>query len=352
MEQEKRIALENELLRYSGRIDKSNGESCCFVFPYSSVSFRIKAAKLSILVENLHAYWENSIGFIIDGKQSMVKLSNEKSEQRLVLMEEETAGVHDVMIFKRQDGCHYFCLKGIFLEEAGCLLPAEPLSKRRIEVYGDSVSAGEVSEAVEYAGKEDPVHEGEYSNSWYSYAAITARKLNAQLHDIAQGGIALLPGTGYFVEEKYVGMEEVYDKIQYNPLLGTVKKWDFSQYVPHVVIVAIGQNDKNPVDFMKEAFDGEQALRWREHYKAFIRKLRGYYKNAYILLTTTILYHDANWDRAIEMVCESLGDAKIKHFLYQKNGVGTPGHVRIPEAEEMAEELAAYIESLEGVWEE
>lgn len=47
--------------------------------------------------------------------------------------------------------------------------------------------AGEVSEAVDYVEKEDPEHNGEYSNSWYSYSWMTARKLGAQIHDIAQG---------------------------------------------------------------------------------------------------------------------------------------------------------------------
>ena len=40
----------------------------------------------------------------------------------------------------------------------------------------------------------------EYSNSWYSYAWIAARKLDAQLHDIAQGGVALLDNTGWYHE--------------------------------------------------------------------------------------------------------------------------------------------------------
>ena len=59
--------------------------------------------------------------------------------------------------------------------------------------------------------------------------------------------------------------------------------------------------------------------------------------------------HDIAWDRAIEEVCESVEDTKVHHFLYRKNGCGTKGHIRIPEAEEMAEELAAYIEVL---WED
>lgn len=352
MAQEKWIKPDDKYLQYSGRIDKTEKEAYCFVFPYSSVLFRAKTSKLSIVVENVHAYWENSIGYLIDGKQDFVKLSNDVGEQRLLLMDETDGREHEITIFKRQDGCHYFRLKAVVIDEAGCLLPPKELPKRRIEVYGDSVSAGEVSEAVEYAGKEDPVHEGEYSNSWYSYAAITARKLNAQLHDIAQGGIALLSGTGYFPDENQIGMEEVYDKIEYNPLLGKTRTWDFGEYTPHVVVVAIGQNDSHPDDYMKEDFEGTKAAIWREHYQRFVERLRKIYPKAYIILATTILYHDANWDKAIELVCEKLQDEKVRHFLYQKNGTGTPGHVRIPEAEQMAEELSAYIEILEDVWEE
>ena len=57
----------------------------------------------------------------------------------------------------------------------GELLAPPPVPKRKIEVYGDSVSAGEVSEALDFVGKEDPEHNGEYSNSWYSYAWMTAK---------------------------------------------------------------------------------------------------------------------------------------------------------------------------------
>src|SRR5699024_12424939 len=101
------------------------------------------------------------------------------------------------------------------LHDAIPIYPERP--RRRIEVYGDSVSAGEVSEAVDYVGKPDPEHNGQYSNSWYSYAWMTAWKLGAEIHDIAQGGIALLDGTGWFNAPDYVGMETAWDKIHYNP---------------------------------------------------------------------------------------------------------------------------------------
>lgn len=85
---------------------------------------------------------------------------------------------------------------------------------------------------MEYVGKTDPEHNGEYSNSWYSYAWMTARNLNAQIHDIAQGGIALMDKTGWFCEPDAGGIESTWDKIQYNPLLGATVKWDFDRYTP------------------------------------------------------------------------------------------------------------------------
>lgn len=81
-----------------------------------------------------------------------------------------------------------------------------------------------------------------------------------------------------------------------------------------------------------------------------LRKLRSTYPQAHIVCITTLLWHDANWDAAIEEVCSSLQDEKITHHLFTRNGKGTPGHQRIPEAEEMSDELCAYIESLNIQW--
>lgn len=39
------------------------------------------------------------------------------------------------------------------------------------------------------------------------------------------------------------------------------------------------------------------------------------------------------------------GEFHVKHFLYSRNGCGTGGHPRVPEDEQMAAELTAYLES-------
>ena len=341
-----RIQPSHENLIYCGRIDWGNPEAPIFVYPCTSVQMRFTGNILKAYVRNYNAYWNNYLGYILDGKQGSILLPLEGDAAFEIKVEQTTYREHDLMLFKRQDACHELVFLGVEIGEGESILKGPVKPERRIEVYGDSVSAGEVSEAVDYVGKEDPQHNGEYSNSWYSYSWMTARKLHAQIHDIAQGGIALMDKTGWFYEPEAVGMETVWDKIHYNPMLGKPIQWNFDQYIPQVVIVAIGQNDSHPQDYMAQEYEGEQACTWREHYKNFLRKIRSTYPDARIICCTTLLNHDRAWDMAIGQVVEELKDEKISQYLFKRGGSGTPGHLRIPEAQEMADELAAYISGL------
>lgn len=346
-----KVSLGDARLSYMGRIDRKDREKPEFIFPATSLSFCFWGKKAELTIENRRACWDNYVGAIVDGRQKKYKL-NDWGETHLVFMEEEEERNHQVLFFKRQDSCHEIILKSLELSEGSVLLKPPERPVRRMEVYGDSVSAGEVSEAVEYAGRPDPEHKGEYSNSWYSYGWIAARKLEAEIHCIAQGGIPLLNGNGWVEPPVYPGMESVWDKVHYHPGLGEPSDWDFSCYVPHVVIVAVGQNDSNPDDYMKTDPEGLRAEYWRYRYRCWIQEIRRKYPHAVILLTTTIMKHSREWDEAIEKVYRELGDERIFHFRYTQNGCGTPGHIRIPEAKQMAGELADYINQLEIlVWE-
>ena len=59
--------------------------------------------------------------------------------------------------------------------------------------------------------------------------------------------------------------------------------------------------------------------------------------------------------KAIEEAKDMLkakGIEKVYHFMFKRNGAATPGHPRISEQYEMAEELTAFISSLgDDIWE-
>lgn len=101
---------------------------------------------------------------------------------------------------------------------------------------------------------------------------------------------------------------------------------------------------------MKEDYNCPRSVRWRGEYGKLLKRIRGQYPEAWIVCITTLLEHDSSWDQSIDEVCGLLQDDKIRHFMFSRNGNGTPGHLRIPEAEEMAEELSAYIEDLGVEW--
>lgn len=351
------IRFTDPALRYSGRIDPGpfsnhSATSIRLVFPYTNIAFQFTGTSLAVRLVNHSSYYNSYIGAMIDGKEYKIQIPKDGESLDIPVANQLGPGLHDAIVFKRQDGSHYIDFEGLLTDsESQIFPPSRPRSLRRIEVYGDSVSAGEVSEAVDYTGKPDPEHQGEYSNSWYSYTAITARNLNAELHDIAQGGASLLNGIGWFNGPDYRGMESIYDKIDYNPSLGPAKPWNFKCFNPQVVIVALGQNDSHPFDFMKADYYSEQSQHWRARYADFLRTLRSLHPHALIICATTILEHDASWDKAIDDAVISVHDSKIVHFLYSKNGKGTPGHVRIPEAYAMAHELTSFIRTFgEDLW--
>ena len=357
---EQAISPWNEKLQYEGRIDFDGEEGPVWVFPATYVKLRFRGRSLRAVVTNQCGFWNNYMGFILDGRESKARLKD-SGITVITIGDKLEDGEHELCFFKRQDSCHHVTFHGFIGDQNFSLLDPTALPARRIEVYGDSVSAGEVSEAVECCGLPDPEHNGEFSNSYYSYSWLTARRLGARLHDIAQGGAALLDDTGWYkgglraedgtVADRFTGMETIYNKLRYHLYLSEAKEWNFDNYRPHVVIVAIGQNDSNPEDYMAIDYDGEKAIHWRKHYRKFLLTLQRVHPQAHIICTTTILGHNENWDRAIDQVCRELKDDKVHHFLYSKNGCGTPGHIRIPEAEQMAEELSAYIESLgEEIW--
>jgi hypothetical protein len=347
-----KILADNKMLQYSGRIDFDDAQAPVLVYAGSYVRMRFSGTSVKAVIVNHRSCWTNYMGYILDGSQGKFALEYGSEPVTYTIAENLEDKEHDLLLFKRMDSCHTLTFYGFELDEGAEVFPLPELPQRKMEVFGDSVSCGEVSEAVEYVGKTDPEHDGQFSNSWYSYSWLTARKLNAEIHITSQGGISLLDGTGWFHAPNYLGMESCFDKLEYNDECGPTKPWDFFRYQPHVVVVAIGQNDSNPEDYMAEDYEGEKAKNWRTHYQAFVEKLMEVYPHAQIILATTILCHNPNWDKAIEEAAQRIGSDRVHHFLYTKNGTGTPGHIRIPEAEEMADELSAYINSLGNIWAE
>lgn len=344
----KSVLSNTDKLSYMGRIEFV-GDTPTMTYSGSSVTFKFVGKYVEVDITNERIYCDSYFGVIVNGEQTSIKLEDGKN--MYIIVDKEDVEEYTVTIFKRKALCHYMTINDIRID--GELLEYKNNNVRKMEFFGDSVTAGEVSEVIGYEGKSDPEHNGQYCNSYYSYSWITARKLNADFHNTSQGGIALLDNTGYFVNGE-VGMVSMYDKLKGNKQLGEVVEWDFEKFTPQVVVVAIGQNDNHPKDIMVY-INSDEAKFWRSEYEKLILNIRDKYKDALIILKTTILMHNKNYDESIKMVCDKInkerGDEKVVFFMYSDEIQRTPGHIRKSEAELMADELVDFIEGFgEDIW--
>lgn len=340
------FTADNNAFSYMGRIDFSQPDKPMLIYAGSNIRFRFKGTSLKIRIENIPMTDKMWIGALIDGIQQKISIENTNEVQEITLAENLDDKTHTCMIFKRQAAAHYF---RFLSAEADEILPDEHKYNLKLEYFGDSVSAGEVCEAVYYEGMSDPEnHGGEYDNSYFSYTFSAARKLNAAFNNNSQGGLSLLDHTGYFYGpdiETLTGLESTYDKLSYVPYAPCgVSKWDFSSYTPDVVIFAIGQNDANPRP--EAVFDKQYTEMWKAKYKEILLDLKEKYKTAKFVIITTVLKHEMKWEYILDEVCAELADPDVTRYKFRRAGKATDGHPRITEQEEMANELADYIKTI------
>ncbi len=336
------IEADNDCFQYMGRIDFDNPKRPVLIFPASTVETVFTGTSVGMIIKNIDMQEHCYFGAIIDGVQQAVTLKNSGEDELYMLAEGLEDKEHTLVLFKRMAAAYYAEFAGIVVDEGAELRNPERKYDYKLEVYGDSVSAGEVTEAIFYEGQCDPPHHSQYDNSHFGYPAILSRKLNAELHNIAQGGIALLDGTGYFCSDNLTGMLSCYDKLEYSPYKPT-KQWDFTKYTPDCVIIAIGQNDSAPDP---EAIKRPDYRRmWKDKYIEMLSDLMEKYPKAEFVLILTALRHDKTWDAAIDEIATEVNSPRVRHFLFTRNGDVTNGHPRATEQTEMAEELYVYLKS-------
>lgn len=351
LKNKKLIEADDKNISYMGRVDFSDPKAPLIIFAGSNITICFKGTAVGAVIVNHFFYNIMDLGVIVDGKEDKIRFEENEKEIYLNIAENLENAEHEIVLFKRQDATHYFEFKGFAIE--GTVLPACPKPIRKIECYGDSVSAGAVCEAVDYAAQCDPEnHQGVYDNAWHSYSMITARNLGAEINNVAQGGIAIFDGTGYYHAPDFIGMESAYDKLCYFPE-GGISNWDFSKYTPNVVLFAVGQNDSHyEAHEDLNINDPDYRLKWKTAYKKIILDLRSKYPKATFILLLTVLMHDKGWDSAVSEIADELNDEKIHYLKFKRAGKATPGHPRLPEQYEMAEELTAFISNLgDSVWE-
>ncbi len=330
------IPYHNPELMYEGRIDSTAIKAAQLFWSSTSISMNFEGNSIKALMQDEN--YDTFYTIVIDNDEPFT-IQPDSLENFISLGENLADGSHTIQVHRNSEwtrGTTIF--KGFEIEGYPKLLPKNTEPSRKIEYYGDSVTAG--ASVNDTSGEDSPA--GSFTDSYKSYTSITARHFNAEQSSICRGGIGLM--VSWFEQI----MPELYDK--HNPFENSL--WNFSNNQPDIVVVNIGQNDSwivnlegHPrfIDAFGTTPPSDEFI--VNAYKDFVSGLREKYPDAHIICmlgNMDVTFTD-RWPTYVDQAVQELGDSKIySHFVPFK---GTDGHPSVAEHQIMAESLIDFIKT-------
>jgi lysophospholipase L1-like esterase len=284
----------------------------------------------------------NQFTVVLDGSVASQVLKVVSGTSQYTVASGLSAGTHDLVVWKRTEG-NQGANRFLGLDVTGGQLLAAPAAPdRRIEIYGDSITAGY---GMDGAGPNCP-YTPDTENHYLTYAALTARTLNADLHAIAWSGIGMYRNYGVSGASADA-MPAVYARTLTSQ---AASAWDFAKWQPHVVVVNLGTNDAST--------NGDPGTPYETAYLGFVRLLRQKYPAAHVLLTIGPMLDGANLTaikghlQNVIATRSSEGDAKMSFLEFpvqqQADGYGCDWHPSPATNTKMATLLTAELKTRLG----
>lgn len=323
-------------IHYMGRIAHTDSLSS-FYWSGTSAQINFEGTGVKAILNDENG--KNYYNIIID-RDSVIMLRTQNGKKTYSLAENLKPGKHSVQLFKRteydQGKTNFY---GFQLNKDTKILAPDPVSDKKIEFYGNSITCGYAVE--DFSGKDRP--DSIYTNNYLSYAAITARHYDAEYHCISKSGIGVMVSWFPYI------MPDIYDQLI---PLNEESKWDFSQFTPDVVVIHLLQNDSWLVNMpdhpsFKKYFGTEKPSEAFiiNAYKDFISKLRSKYPNAQIICTMggmDATREGSPWPGYVEKAVKQLNDSKIFTYFMPYNNIN--GHPGVKEQQNMAKGLIQFID--------
>lgn len=314
-------------IHWVGRHDASDPAAVRMSWSGVGLTFRFDGTGATVNMTDQGRYFT----VVVDGVVQPV-LATTNVPQSYVVASGLPAGEHTVELYRRTEGT--FGLTVVHDVQIEGELLAPPPVTRRMEIVGDSISAGYGNEGVSPCS-----FSAETENHFQTYGAIAARTVGAELHTVAWSGKGMVYNYGDDVNQP---MPEIYART----LATEGTSWSF-EWQPDVVAVNLGTNDfSTDGDPPQELFVGT--------YVEFLGSLRAVYPDAFLLVLQPSLFgaeDDMVQGYLLDVVAQvqAAGDPEIAYADVNVDwiGSGCDGHPTVATHEGMAgrlvEELQAHL---------
>ena len=267
----------------------------------------------------------------VDGQDTDRPLKLERGEKTYTLATGLRKGKHTIAVYKMTESF----MNSITVSTVSFTGQLTPLTaaKRKMEIIGDSISAG-LDIYVEGAPEGDI---GEFEDGTRTYGALAAQMFGADYHVFACAGWGCIGGAG----GDWATIPRIYDQASFQRL--TNLKWDFNTWQPDVVVVNLGTNDGGFIWQNKLSdLDFEKSVR------DFLAQLRSRNPEAHIVWAYGMMGNGMKnlLLNAIEDVQQT--DSKVHFVELPRTTRSSDSHPGVEDHQKAAKVLAEAIENITG----
>jgi len=317
--------------RFIGRFDHSKPDAPVFAWPGTAIALRFTGTAIGVTLTDDGS---NVFEVVLDDKHTVLTL--QPGMKKYMLASALPAGAHELLLYRRTEPSFRETTFNGFDVATSAYLPGAPLPKRRLEVIGDSISAGYGNEGVHPCA-----FTAATENHYLSYEAIAARAVGAELYTEAWSGLGVI--------RNYDGATADVMPVRYFRTLPerATSTWDFGKFVPDAVVINLGTND-----FAK----GDPGPAFQSAYLKFVSELRAHYPSARFFLALGPMLSAAEYPKVatyLKAVIAGRAAADDKNLTLLEFGVQDPKadgrgcdhHPSLKTHQKMADKLQAALKT-------
>lgn len=326
-------------ITYTGRIDFTNAERPRFTYPGIEIRISFTGSSIAMKAKPHSGHFIAQVD-----NNAPIKISFADNDTFIISNTLNTDSLHTLTITYINEGYQSLPeFRGFLIDRNQKAIRPASTHKHTIEFIGNSITCGY---GIEAENATDPYTE-ETANYYYTYAALTSRRLQAQACIVARSGIGVYRNYNGPTTGDCVNMNTEYP---FTLIYNNTIPWDFSRFIPELVCINLGTNDTST--------QGADTTLLLNGYLNLYRQVRLHYPQATILLLSGCMMKDQQLDTARKAMDKAVSIAKQQgeNNIYRFDltphdgslGYGASYHPSIRQHQKMADELVPYIQQIMG----
>jgi hypothetical protein len=335
----KLFKAESSEFKYLGRTEIQPDSAINLITSASGVEIIFTGDSCSVLMKNAGSTPYNFMTVEVDGEyQGRIKILNDSLKAYPISLKKGMDQHHLFLVKSTEAANGAINFGGINCES---LIQVKPTQTVRIEFIGNSITCAMGADTTTI-----PCHTGEWfdqHNAYYSYARLVGKSLNADYMLSSVSGIGIYRNWN----DEGAVMPQVYENTYLNT--DSTKKWNFKQFTPDIVSIALGTNDLSDGDGKKfrAPFNADS---FSIAYINFLQTIYSKYPNTKVAFLTSPMVtgqKDSILNLCLQTVKDHFKNKKIEIFRF--SGITPHGcdyHPLKEEQQKMAEEVVPFFKKL------